>query len=537
MMGVKMKILIGEKLMLAFEGERVPPHIRAWLADRKTGGFTIFRPLNVVSTAKTRELIGELQDLAANAGQRPLLIAVDQEGGQLNALGIGTTQFAGNMALGAARDVNLTRRVGQAMGRELAAVGVNINYAPNCDINTNPHNPACGARSFSDDPALAAEMSAAFVTGLQAEGVAATIKHFPGKGEAKVDSHYQMPLIDHSRERLDATELRPFQSAINAGAKLVMTGHFSIPALTGNPDIPATLSRAVMHDLVRHELGFDGVVITDALDMGAITQGAGQIVDVIAAVRAEVDLLLLTSNPEVAERVYSGLQLAYTREIVQEKHLHRSLARINTLKAWAAAFAQPSLDVVACAAHLQVAQELAERSITLVRNDAGLLPLRLNADARVAVVVPEFKHLTPADTSEDVPQTLATAVRAHHDYVEEIIITHSPTNSEIAALREKVNEYDLLIVGTISANMNPQQAALVNELLKVGVPMVTVALRTPYDIAVYPEATTYLCTYSILPPSMTALAKALWGKLPMQGKLPVTIDGYFPFGHGLACEA
>ena len=531
------KSQIGYKLMLAFDGAEPPAHIRKWLAERNTGGFSLFRHANVVSPGQVRMLTAELQSLAAQSGQRPLLIAVDQEGGQLNALGEEMTQFAGNMALGAARDAELARRVGQAVGRELAAVGVNINYAPNCDINTNPKNPACGARSFADDPALAAEMAAALVTGMQAEGVAATIKHFPGKGEAKVDSHYQMPLIDHSRERLEAMVLRPFQSAINAGAKLVMTGHFAIPSIAENPHIPATLSRAVMHDLVRHELGFEGVTITDALDMGAITQGAGQIIDVIAAVRAEVDLMLLMLDPAVAERIYAGLQLGYTRELVRDTHLIHSLERVYALKAWAAQFKQPSLDVVACAEHQQLAQELADRSVTLVRNDAGLLPLRLNADARIGVMMPKPKHLTPADTSEHITPTLGMAVRAHHPHVDEIITTHSPTDHEIAALRQKAAQYDLLIVGTISASMNPAQAAMVNALLALDVPMITVALRTPYDISVYPDAKTHLCTYSILPPSMTALAKALWGDIPTQGKLPVTIAGHYLFGHGLKADS
>lgn len=531
------KSQIGYKLMLAFEGTEPPTHIRKWLAERQTGGFTLFRHLNVASPEQVRALTAELQLLAAKAGQRPLLIGVDQEGGQLNALGEETTPFAGNMALGAARDANLARRVGQAIGQELAAVGVNINYAPNCDINTNPNNPACGARAFADDPALAAEMAAALVSGMQAEGVAATIKHFPGKGDAKVDSHYRMPLIDHSRERLERMELRPFRAAIDAGAKLVMTGHFAIPSIAENPLIPATLSRAVMHDLVRRELGFRGVTITDALDMGAITQGAGQIIDVIAAVRAEVDLMLLTADPEVAERIYGGLQLAYTRDLFGKIHIEQSLKRIATLKNWAAQFAPPSLDVVACTEHRQLAQALADRSVTLVRNDAGLLPLRLNTDARILVMMPQPKHLTPADTSEHVTPTLGTAVRAYHPHVDEIITAHSPTDNEIAALREKAAAYDLLIVGTISASMNAAQAAMVNALLSPDLPMITAALRTPYDISVYPDAQTHLCTYSILPPSMTALAKALWGDIPTQGKLPVTIAGHYPFGHGLVADS
>ena len=528
------KDLLGYKFMLAFEGYEVPKRIRSWLSERKTAGFSIFRPLNVDNLSQLRALTAELQAIAAHAGQPPLIIATDQEGGQLNALGEETTLFPGNMALGATRDARLAQLVGQGMGRELAALGINVNYAPNCDINTNPHNPACGARAFSDDPALAATLAAAFVEGMQAEGVAATIKHFPGKGEAKVDSHFSMPLIDHSRERLFQKELRPFQAAINAGTKLVMTGHFAIPALTGSMEMPATLSRKVMRDFVRGELGFEGIVITDALDMGAISQGAGQIVDIITAIRAEVDLLLLTKSEEVQERLYAGLQLAYSRELINASHLNASLARIMALKQWVAAAPQPPLEVVACNDHQQLAQEVANQSITLVRNDSGLLPLKLESEAKIAVIMPQPKDLTPADTSSFITPILAAAVRAYHPNVDEFITNHPPTKAEITALRQKTIEYDLLIIGTLSASLDEMQAALVNELMATAVPTITVALRTPYDLTVYPQSQTHICTYSILPASMNALAATLWDDIPFQGKLPVQIGNLYEFGHGLS---
>lgn len=519
-----MKETLGYKLMLAFAGEEAPERIMKWVAERPLAGFTLFRPLNVKNPAQVRALTAELQALAAKNGRPPLLFAADQEGGQLVALGADTTHFPGNMALAAARDPDLTYRVGQAIGREMAAMGVHINYAPNCDINTNPNNPAAGIRTFGDDPALAAEMVGAMVSGLQAAGVAATMKHFPGKGEAKVDSHYAMPVIDHSRERLEQMELRPFRAAVAAGVKLAMTGHFALPILTEKPDLPATLSRAVMHDFLRHEVGFDGVTITDALDMGALTQGAGQIIDVITAVRAEVDLLLTTNQPDVQERIYAGLQLAYGRGLIEDRHLEKSVARIMTLKQWAGQQPQPPLDVVGCAEHRALEAEAARRSVTLVRDTANLLPLRLPESARIAVIMPQPKNLTPADTSEFVTPTLGTAVRHYHARVDEFITPHDPADGDIAALREKAAGYDLLIIGTISASMNPAQTALTNELLGLGVPAITVALRTPYDLTVYPQAETYLCTYSILEPSMRALAAGLWGERPFVGKLPVLLD-------------
>jgi beta-N-acetylhexosaminidase len=515
--------LIGYKLMLAFEGLRPPARIRDWIANRHVGGFSLFREANYDTPAQVRELTAALQRAARAAGQAPLLIATDQEGGQLMAMGEGTTQFAGNMALGATRDPELAHRVGRAIGLELAALGVNVNYAPVLDLNTNPRNPSLGIRAFGDEPRLAASLGAALIAGLQSAGVAATIKHFPGKGEAAVDSHYQMPVIAHSRARLDAIEFPPFKVGIDAGAKLLMTGHFAIPALTGTSAYPATVARHVMTDFARGEMGFDGVIITDALDMGAITQGAGQIIDVIAAVRAGVDLMLIMLDADTQERLYGGLNLAYSRELIGDEHVTPSVKRILALKEWAAAQPKPDLAVVGCAEHRALETELARRSITLVRDEAGLLPLRLAPDDRVAAVMPTPKDLTPADTSSTITPYLAAALRVHHPHVEEYVTGHLPTGDEIAALREDLAGCDLLVLGTINASMRPEQAALVNELLQLRIPTVTVALRTPYDLTVYPSSRTHLCTYSIQPASLEALAAALFGEFAPTGQLPVTV--------------
>ncbi len=520
LMTPKIEDLIGYKLMLAFTGHTPPARILDWIARRPVGGFSLFRPHNYDTPAQVRELTAALQRAAREAGQAPLLIATDQEGGQLAAMGEGTTQFAGNMALGATRDPELARRVGRAIGLELAAMGVNINYAPVLDLNTNPRNPSLGIRSFGDEPGPAAALGAAMVIGLQSAGVAATLKHFPGKGEAAVDSHYKMPVIAHSRERLDRVETPPFKAGIDAGAKLLMTGHFAIPALTGTSAYPATVARRVMTDYARGELGFDGVIITDALDMGAITQGAGQIIDVIAAVRAGVDLMLVMLDIDTQERLYGGLTLAYSRELLDDSHIKPSLDRILALKQWAAQ-PQPDLDVVGCAEHRALETELARRSITLVRDEAGLLPLRLASDARIAAVMPAPKDLTPADTSSTIVPHLADALRAYHLRVDEFVTEHLPGDAEIAALREQLAGYDLLVLGTINASMQPEQAALANELLGLGIPAVTVALRTPYDLASYPAAQTHLCTYSIQPASLDALAAALFGEFTPTGQLPV----------------
>jgi beta-N-acetylhexosaminidase len=527
------KQAIEQKLMLAFRGMEPPQAVLTLLAERNIAGFTFFRPFNFQSPAQVRALTGDLQRASAEAGHASLLIAVDQEGGQLNALGEGTTQFPGNMALGATGDTALTQKVGEAIGKELRAMGININYAPVCDLSTNPDNPGLGVRSFGDNSKWVAEMCAAMVTGLQSAGVAASLKHFPGAGESNVDSHHSMPIINHSRERFETVELPPFQAAVDAGAKMIMSGHFAVPALAGRTDIPATLSRAVMNDFVRMEMRFSGVMITDALDMKAIPQGEGQVDAVVTAMRAGVDLMLLTADWEAQERVYNGLIQAYKDGKLGDHHLDSSNERIAALKIWLAQFEQPGLEVVGCAQHQTLAQEVAERSLTLVRDDANLLPLKLPENACIMVVIPEPKDLTPADTSSYEVPSLAKALRQYHAQVDEFILTHSPTDQEIADISSRVASYDLVVAGTISASMNLRQASLVQGILERGVPTITVSLRTPYDLTVYPQAETNICTYSILPHSMNALAAALWGKIPFRGKLPTPIPGMYDRGFGL----
>jgi beta-N-acetylhexosaminidase len=512
----------GLQLMLAFEGTQPPPEVLAWLTTHPTAGFTLFRHHNVENPAQVRGLTAALQAAATEAGHPPLLIAADQEGGQLVALGEGTTAFPGNMALGATGDADLARRVGYALGRELAAMGINVDYAPVCDVNTNLQNPNVGVRAFGDDPALVGQMAAAMIGGLQAAGVAATAKHFPGNGDSSLDPHDGVPVLAHDLDRLGEVELPPFQAAIDAGVRLVMTGHVAVPAITGDPALPATLSRIIMRDLLREEMGFAGLLISDAFDMRAISQGSGQIVDAIAAIRAGVDLLLLPANADVQERIYHGLWLALSRGLVTKRHLHPSLERVLALKRWVAEQEQPDLAVVGCAKHRRLEQEVARRAVTLVRDNSSLLPLHLPADAAVAAITPEPQDLTPADTSSYVRPAMATALRAYHPRVDEFITSQPPASTEIAALRERAAEYDLLVVGTISAHLQPEQGTLVQELLSTGVPVITVALRTPYDLLAYPQAGTHLCTYSIQPCALEALGAAMWGETPFQGKLPVS---------------
>jgi beta-N-acetylhexosaminidase len=519
-------------VVLAFDGFAVPESIRARLAAAPAAGVTLFRYLNVRDPGQVLDLTTALRA----ASRDPLLICADQEGGQLIALGEGTTPFAGNMALGAAGDEELAERVGRAVGTELRAMGVNVCFAPVCDLATNPANPALGIRSFGDDPVVAGRLAAATVRGLGSAGVAATAKHFPGLGDLAVDSHHELGVVGQGkpRQRFDYVELVPFRSAIAAGAQLVMSAHVAAPALSGRDDLPATVASAVMSDLLRHSLGFDGLAVTDALDMAAIVGGPDGTPDVIAALLAGVDLLLTGPDEPLRTAIEAVLVDAARSGRLDDGALARTGRRLAELHGWLAGFDQPDLAVVSSAAHRELARELAERSVTLVRNDDALVPLRLPADARVGVVQPAPVDLTPADTSAAVGPTLATAIARRHGSVTSIVTALPPTPAEIAAVRDQAGAFDLLIVGSIGASFDPAQAALVEAIVSTGVPLVTVALRGPWDLTTYPASRTHTCTYGILPPSVEALADALWGLIPFQGRLPVALAGLHGRGHGVS---
>lgn len=525
---------VGHKWMLSFTGTDAPADLLDLIARQPIAGVGLYRALNVKNPAQVRELNALLQRAARAANQPPLLIAADQETGTLFAIPE-TTPFPGNLALGATRDPELARRMGYAVGLEVSAMGVNVNLAPVCDVNSNPKNSAVGARSFGEDPKMVGQLAAAYVQGLQAAGVAATAKHFPGHGDTALDSHFGTPIVDHDGDRLRAVEFPPFRAVIDAGARLVLTAHIALPRLDSQGDLPATLSTMVLQGILRRELGFRGVIITDAMDMGAIDQERGMIVDTITAAVAGVDVFLSGPAQAGTSVMYDSLLHAARRSLLSSAEVYNSAARIIELKEWCGSVTQPDLDVVNCAGHNALADEIAARSITLVRDDSQQLPLRLALDARVLVIVPTPQDLTPADTSSYETVALAAALRRYHPHVDEIVAPIDPSDSDIAALREKFQGYAQIIIGTINASDHAGQAALVNVALEQNPRTLVAALRMPYDLASFPSAPTYLCAYSIQAPSLRALARVLFGQADAAGGLPVSIADLYPLGSRLLC--
>ncbi|WP_238162917.1 glycoside hydrolase family 3 N-terminal domain-containing protein [Kribbella capetownensis] len=468
----------------------------------------------------------------------PLQISTDQEHGVVFRVGPPATQFPGAMALGATRSAEYARQAGGIGGRELKAVGVTTDFAPVADVNVNPLNPVIGVRSFSSDPAVVAALTAEQVKGYQRDGrIVSTAKHFPGHGDTATDSHTGIPVISHTLEEWTRIDRPPFEAAIRAGIESIMTAHIVVPALDPAED-PATLSKPILTGILREQLRFDGVVITDSLGMKGVRDKYGDAEIPLRAIEAGVDQLLMPVDPGLA---YNSVLDAVRGGRISEARIDQSVERILKLKLQTGVVDQPYVDlarvakVVGTPANYAAAQRIADRSTTLLKNDAGLLPLS-----------PAPRKILVAGYS---PAALGTALqdRGASAVVKDTGAT--PTDAKIDDAVAASADADLTVVLTMKAwdtevtDKQAKQQKLVNALLATGRPLILVAVRDPYDVAYFPSASTTLATYGYAAVSMEALAKVLYGELAPTGKLPVAIPAQpdpsvtlHPFGHGLSFD-
>jgi beta-N-acetylhexosaminidase len=332
-------------------------------------------------------------------------------------------------------------------------------------------------------------------------------------------------VIERSRAELSARELVPFRMAIDAGARVAMAGHLAVPALTGRRDIPATISPAVVTDLLRNELRFRGLAVSDALDMGAVTGGPDGGVDVSAALGAGTDLLLCGPDPAAQARVEAGLAAA-ARGVLDASQAAASAAHLAELQDWLAGSGggSPDIDVVGCAEHQALAAAVASRSITLVRDRVGRIPVRVAASARILVVEPRPRDLTPADTTSSIEAGgLFRAIHARHRSVVGHLVDGLISADEISAICDHARSSDLVVVGTVDGLGQPSVRELAAALVETAIPVIAIALRGPWDADAYPEVGTVIATYGVQPPTLAALAAALFGDAKISGRLPVRL--------------
>lgn len=535
----------GQILHVGFPGMEVGPEVTELVRRHYVGGVILFAR-NVHDPAQVARLTNALQEMAARSGAGiPLLVSVDQEGGVVARLVTGATVFPGNMALGATGSEQLAYEAGLWTGRELRAVGIHQNYAPVVDVNNNPSNPVIGVRSFGEDPAAVSRLGAAMVRGLQAAGVLATAKHFPGHGDTEMDSHIDLPTVPHPMDRLERVELAPFRAAIQAGVASVMTAHITFPAVEPAPGLPATLSRRVLTDLLREEMGFRGLVVTDAIEMGAIVKhwGIGQAA--VRAVQAGADAVLVAwpADWTAAIQVARALVEAARSGEIPTARLDEAVARILAAKEQLGLLDGPSqVDVakvqerVGTDPAFEKAMEIARRSITLLDDPSGLVPFGPGV-RRVLVLVPKAGASTGVENPGARYETglgAALAAVGGYEVIERVVAT-SPRMEDVQALESALQSVDAVVVATYRAweGRYSGQADLVRAAwTKRGDrPVAVVALREPYDLGRMPKGPALLATYGTAPASLLAAAEAIAGRLSPQGTLPVTIPGRWEAGH------
>ncbi|MET7481061.1 glycoside hydrolase family 3 protein [Streptomyces sp. NPDC005648] len=513
------------------------------IARYRVGGIIYFTWANNTKDPHQIAALSNGIQRASLSGPRglPVLITTDQEHGIVCRVGAPATLFPGAMAIGAGGSREDAHTLGRISGAELRAIGVNQDYSPDADVNVNPANPVIGVRSFGADPGAVAALVAAEVTGYQRSRVAATAKHFPGHGDTAVDSHYGFPVITHTREVWEELDAVPFRAAIKAGIDCVMTAHIQFPALDGSGD-PATLSHPILTGILRGELGYDGVVVTDSLGMEGVRTKYGDDRVPVLALKAGVDQLL--NPPDLAVAWNAVLEAVQGGELT-ESRLDESVLRILRLKARLGLFERPYADprrvdrVVGVPAHLAAADRIAERTTTLLVNEDGVLPL--SPRGHKAVLVVGADPASPSGTTGPPTGVLAKALTELGFTATALSTGTAPSAATVTAAVAAARDADAVVVATYNLTMAGSQKTLVEQLVATGRPVVAVAIRNPYDVAQLPSVPAYLATYSWTDVELRAAARVIAGKARPRGRLPVAVHRaddparvLYPIGHGLS---
>jgi beta-glucosidase-like glycosyl hydrolase/CubicO group peptidase (beta-lactamase class C family) len=477
-----------------------------------------------------------LNELQAES-KLPLLVAADMERGMSFRVRSGVVPLPYAMAVGATRSEEEARFTGEVTAREGRALGVHWAFAPVADVNSNASNPVINIRSYGEDPGLVARLSAAFVAGCRTGGLLTTAKHFPGHGDTEIDSHLNLAEVAADRARLEAVELLPFRQAVAAGVDAVMIGHLAVPALDPS-GAPATLSRPVS-ELLRGEIGFGGLIVTDAMDMaGARGSWTGEAA--VLAIKAGADMILLPPDPEVAVQ---ALVRAVREGALAEARLDESVQRILEAKQRLGLHRQRLVDLDAVAARLarpedvERALELARRSITVVRNEGGLLPLRSEQPLRLLHLV-----LSSDVRNRDIQGIVEEELARRRIDAETVALGPEVADETVAELVARAGEFSHVLASAFvrvrgakgTAEMSPSHARLLRALGAAGRPVLVVSYGSPYLLRQFPELPVYVCAYGSAESSQRAAVAALFGEYAVAGKLPVSLPGLYPYGHGLS---
>ena len=525
---------IGQMFCLGFYGDFINRNsetltkYRHWVGDLKIGGLAIYRG-DVFETAHMMNSLQALSDI-------PLLIAANLEKGLGNQME-GATLFPPLMSIGATGSEELSYQMGKITALEARAAGIHMAYFPVVDVNINPDNPIINTRSFGENPEDVGRLAAAYIKGCQEFGLIATAKHFPGHGDTERDSHNVLATVQADMNRLNKVELYPFHMAIEAGVLAVMSAHISVPAIDPTPNLPATLSKPVLTEFLREKMNFKGLIVSDSMGMGGITTLYPQDEAAVLAVKAGVDIILLTPEPEI---VLAALVEAVEKGILSEKRIDESVERILHAKARMGLHRDRYVNVavldriVAAETHIEWADLILEKSMTLVKDENRILPL--SPEKKLAIF---SLSSDPGDYYAGRP--FIQAIKQRDSQAVEFYAEAYTGDEYLEEALKKAADVDVLVIALFSSlrsgkgsiGLNERQVDLIHRIVDRKIPVCVISFGSPYYLRHFPNINAYLCAYRPSPQAQRMAAKALFGEIDINGRLPVSIPDCFPVGHGV----
>ncbi|MFP3951791.1 MAG: beta-N-acetylhexosaminidase [Candidatus Bathyarchaeia archaeon] len=512
---LSLKEKIGQMLVVGFKGLEPPEYILDWLGRGRIGGVILFS-----RNIENPKQLADLTKACREASNRPILVAIDQEGGVVARLreGCGFTESPGAMALAVAGSEELAEEVSHVLAVEMSALGINWNLAPVLDLAHNIDNPSVGVRSLGVDPREVRRLGMAQVRGFQRVGVASTAKHLPGKADTPVDPHKNLPVIDGRLEDMRDNDLVPFKGAIEAGVAAVMITHVKFRDL--EPEYPSTMSPRIIQKLLRGEMGYRGVITTDCMEMRAVTNLYGPGESAVIAARAGANIILFSHTRDHQEEAYRALLDAVKSESLSTDKVDFSVKKILEMKNKFPTKKKMTTQVIHSPEHTALTLEAARRGTAILKNNLAAIPIETEENRDIALL--EFASQDSVASEEHT--LLAEQISNRIPRISSVIIApNKPSKEAIDEVIRTASSADLTILATRNAHLKPEQRGLAQKILTAGREVVHLCLRNPYDAGVLTGAGSVICTFGDSHPSLVAASEALTGGFNPPGKIPVPI--------------
>lgn len=508
-----LKEQIGQRLIIGFHGTTVSDELRQAVKEYKIANIILFSR-NIVDATQLNALCNDIQELVKSETGHGAMISIDQEGGIVTRLTADCVNIPGTMALASSGDVNNAYRAGVITGKQLRYLGINTNLAPCVDVNSNPKNPVIGVRSFGDDPENVGEYASSMIKGFSEGRVVSCVKHFPGHGDTDMDSHISLPYVDKSLAELESCELLPFRKAISAGAPAVMTAHILYPQL--EPEhLPATMSRKIITDLLRNKMGFEGIVISDCMQMSAIKEHYGTVNGIISAMSAGVDMVLVCHNVELSCEAACEIEKAVLDGKIDSNEMLESANRILAFKEkWFDDETDIDFDL---ADAIKENQTLVQKTIT----SAGEFAIKPLGDSPICIGCQVYRTNYAQEYTGNTD--LFERVMSKEINGTAVSVSANPSDSEIEEVVAVAKNHTSAVVGTYNGHINQGQLKLVKRLSEANIPTICVAMQNPYDLAYVPENVTKLAAFEYTERAVAAVSKVIKGEEKPSNSLSVKL--------------